>query len=57
MFAAVQKDIDYVEKDVAKRRENVRMEHGVDINTKYDISKKKIMESRSLVADWKVRGC
>lgn len=57
MLVTVQKDIDYVAKDVAKRRENVRLEHGGDISTKYDISKQKVMESRRLVADWKVRGC
>lgn len=57
MLETVQKDIDYVTKDIAKRKENISLNQGGDINTKYDISKQKIMESGRLVADWKVRGC
>ncbi|MCI9680372.1 MAG: hypothetical protein HFI26_03190 [Lachnospiraceae bacterium] len=57
LFVSVQKDIDYVTKDVAKRKETIRIAHDGDIGAKYDNSKKSIMESKRLVADWKVKGC
>lgn len=55
MLQTVQKDIEYVARDVTKRKENIILDNGGDLETKYDASKKKIAEGTRLVADWKVK--
>lgn len=57
MLSMVQKDIDYVAKDVAKRRDNISVDVGVDVETKYLESKTRLHEASKIVADWRVRGC
>ena len=54
MIRKVQKDAEYVIKDVAKRKENIAMDNGGDLNTRYELEHNKIEEDCKIIADWKV---
>lgn len=53
----VQKDVEYVTRDISKRRENIVLDNGGTFGARYEESRRKIEEGGKLVADWKVRGC
>ena len=53
----VQKDVEYVTRDIFKRRENIVLDNGGTFRDRYEDSRRKIEEGGKLVADWKVRGC
>ena len=50
----VQKDVEYVTRDVAKRKDNIFVDNGGDLSARYEESRSKIEEDCKLVADWKV---
>lgn len=50
----VQKDVEYVARDIAKRKENIFVDNGGDLSARYEESRKKIEADSRLVADWKV---
>ena len=50
----VQKDIEYVVKDVEKRKGNITIDNGGDLNARYASEQKKIEEDCKKIADWKV---
>lgn len=51
---AVQKDIEYVARDVEKRRGNIFVDNGGDLSTRYAESRNKIESDSKTVMDWKV---
>ena len=51
----VQKDVEYVARDIAKRKENIFVDNGGDLSARYEESRKKIEADSRLVADWKVK--
>lgn len=53
----VQKDVEYVTRDISERRENIVLDNGGTFRARYEDSRRKIEEGGKLVADWKVRGC
>ena len=54
MLQAVQKDIEYVARDVEKRRGNIFVDNGGDLSTRYGESCSKIESDSKIVVDWKV---
>lgn len=50
----VQKDIEYVARDVEKRRGNIFVDNGGDLSTRYVESRNTIEADRKTVMDWKV---
>ena len=51
---AVQKDIEYVARDVEKRRGNIFVDNGGDLSTRYVESRNTIEADSKTVMDWKV---
>ena len=51
---AVQKDIEYVARDVEKRRGNIFVDNGGDLSTRYIESRNTIEADSKTVMDWKV---
>ena len=51
----VQKDVEYVARDITKRKENIFVDNGGDLSTRYEEPRKMIEADRKLVADWKVK--
>jgi len=51
---AVQKDIEYVARDVEKRRGNIFVDNGGDLSTRYMESRNTIEADSKTVMDWKV---
>ena len=51
---AVQKDIEYVARDVEKRRGNIFVDNGGDLSTRYVESRNTIEADSKIVMDWKV---
>ena len=49
------KDVEYVARDIAKRKENIFVDNGGDLSARYEESRKKIEADSRLVADWKVK--
>ena len=54
MLQTVQKDIEYVARDVEKRRGNIFVDNGGDLSTRYVESRNKIESDSKTVMDWKV---
>lgn len=54
MLQLVQKDVEYVARDVTKRKESISVDNGGDLRTRYGESQNKIEVDYKLVADWKV---
>ena len=55
VLQTVQKDVEYVARDIAKRKENIFVDNGGDLSARYEESRKKIEADSRLVADWKVK--
>ena len=55
VLQSVQKDVEYVAKDIAKRKENILVDNGGDLSARYEESRKKIEADSRLVVDWKVK--
>ena len=51
----VQKDVGYVDRDIAKRKGNIFVDNSGDLSTRYQETRKMIEADRRLVADWKVK--
>ena len=54
ILQTVQKDIEYVARDVEKRRGNIFVDNGGDLSTRYAESRNKIESDSKTVMDWKV---
>ena len=54
ILQAVQKDIEYVARDVEKRRGNIFVDNGGDLSTRYVESRNTIEADSKTVMDWKV---
>ena len=54
ILQTVQKDIEYVARDVEKRRGNIFVDNGGDLSTRYAESRNKIESDSKTVIDWKV---
>ena len=54
LLQAVQKDIEYVARDVEKRRGNIFVDNGGDLSTRYVESRNTIEADSKTVMDWKV---
>lgn len=54
MLQAVQKDIEYVARDVEKRRGNIFVDNGGDLSMRYEESCNKIESDSKIVVNWKV---
>ena len=54
MLQIVQKDVEYVARDVDKRRGNIFVDNGGDLSTRYEESRNKIELDSKTVMDWKV---
>lgn len=50
----VKKDMEYVDRDIAKRKENIFVDNGGDLSARYKESQNKIEADCKAVADWKV---
>ena len=48
-------ELEYVARDIAKRKENIFVDNGGDLSARYEESRKKIEADSRLVADWKVK--
>jgi len=55
VLQTVQKDVEYVDRDVSKRKENIILDNEGDLSARYGDSRRKIDDSRRLIADWKVK--
>lgn len=55
VLQSVQKDVEYVARDIAKRKENILVDNGGDLSARYEESCKKIEADSRLVVDWKVK--
>ena len=55
VLQTVQKDVEYVARDIAKRKENIFVDNGGDLSARYEEPRKKIEADSRLVADWKVK--
>ncbi len=54
MLQTVQKDVEYVARDVEKRRGNIFVDNGGDLSIRYEESRNKIELDSKTVMDWKV---
>ena len=54
ILQVVQKDVEYVARDVEKRRGNIFVDNGGDLSTRYEESCNKIESDSKIVVDWKV---
>ena len=54
MLQTVQKDVEYVARDVEKRRGNIFVDNGDDLSTRYEELRNNIESDSKAVMDWKV---
>lgn len=54
ILQTVQKDIEYVARDVEKRRGNILVDNGGDLSTRYVELRNKIELDSKTIMDWKV---